>query len=47
MLCLPMAEMALILWGALLAIHSRHCSGIDGDSARMAVGPVGPLDGWW
>ena len=46
-LCLPMAEVTPILWGLLFAIHSRHPSGIGGDCERMAVGPVGHLDGWW
>ena len=41
-----MAEMTPILWGALFAVHSRHRSGIGGDRARIAVGCVGPLDGW-
>ena len=46
-LCFPLAEMAPVICGTLFAIHSRHRSGIGGDHARMAGGPIVPLEGWW
>ena len=46
MLCLSMAIMAPILWGALLTIRGQHrIRSLDGGSAQMAVGRVGQLDG--